>query len=62
MRNNTIYKTWSEVIAALFQDTDSEWYEAVANGDEVRVFTNSRGEYIITEYDITDNNWEEVTL
>ena len=58
MKDERIYRSWEEVITEINTE-ESIWYEAMANGDEVRVFTNN-GEYMISDEEIT--GWEEIIL
>lgn len=58
MKDTRVYKSWEEVITEVNTES-SIWYEAMANGDEVRVFTNN-GEYMISDEEIT--GWEEIIL
>lgn len=62
MMNERIYKSWDEVTTEIFHNEESIWYEAICNGDEVRVFTNNSGEYVISADEITVEGWEEVIL
>lgn len=61
MKDERIYRSWEEVIAEINTE-ESIWYEAMANGDEVRVFTNNAGEYRISDEEITIEGWKEIIL
>lgn len=61
MKDERIYRSWEEVITEINTE-ESIWYEAMVNGDEVRVFTNNAGEYRISDEEITAEGWEEIIL
>lgn len=61
MKDTRVYKSWEEVITEVNTEGNI-WYEAMVNGDEVRVFTNNAGEYRISDEEITAEGWEEIIL